>query len=294
MPAGVWLKRKFGLPFLLEVNAPLAAERNEVDGIAFYRLARWSEEMTWRNADIVLPVTQVLGSTIERAGVPRDRIVVNPNGIDPKRFECRLNRDQAKAKLGLSGRLVLGFTGFVRDWHGLEMVIDLLADLNEHWPCHLLVVGDGPALGSLEARARERGVADLVTFTGLVGRDAITDMVRAFDIALQPAVRAYASPLKLVEYMAMECAVVAPRSPNIEEVLTDGQTAILFEPGDPECFRAALRDLCGNSDSRHRLGSAARLAVKEKGLTWESNARRVEGLIAGLLAGTDRKPKAPS
>src|SRR5690606_10742188 len=109
---------------------------------------------------------------------------------------------------------------------------------------HFLVVGEGPAREDIARRARERGVADRVTFTGLVPRDDIANVVAAFDIALQPDVVPYASPLKLFEYMILGCAIVAPDTPNIREVLTDGDGAALFDTADPAAFRGAIDRLC--------------------------------------------------
>ena len=279
MPAGLWLKRRYGLPLLLEVNSPLLAERSKFGGITFRRLARWTEQSLWQGADYVLPVTEVLAEIIRDTDVDDDRIVVIPNAIDPKRFSQKIGKAEAKKRVGLAGSLVLGFTGFMREWHGLDNVIDLFADLNPDLAPHLLIVGDGPARLQLEVRANRLGVADKVTFTGLIGRDAVADYVAAFDIALQPAVRPYASPLKLFEYMALGCAIIAPRTPNIEEVLSDGKTAFLFDPECRKSFVAALEQLCRDARLRERIGAAAREAITEKGFTWENNARRVEVLI---------------
>ena len=107
----------------------------------------------------------------------------------------------------------------MRDWNGLEPVIDQLARTDgQRW--FLLVVGDGPARAALEERARDLGVATRVRFTGVVRREEIPALVSAFDIALQPAANPYASPLKLFEYLALGRAIVAPDQPNIREVLT--------------------------------------------------------------------------
>jgi hypothetical protein len=59
--------------------------------------------------------------------------------------------------LGLSSPLVLGFVGYVREWHGLEHVVDLVAKDPALADAHLLIVGDGPARVALEARARAAG-----------------------------------------------------------------------------------------------------------------------------------------
>ncbi|MGB8276056.1 MAG: glycosyltransferase family 4 protein [Alphaproteobacteria bacterium] len=282
-PAGLWLKRAFALPMLLEVNAPLVYERSRFGGLALERLANWSERAVWRGADFVLPVTGVLARFVEDAGVPKERIAVIPNGINSDLLAHDPDPAAAKESLGLEGRLVLGFTGFVRDWHGLDAVIDLIADSDPALRLHLLLVGDGPARNDLERRAAARGVGARVTITGIVPRRDIARHVAAFDVALQPRVQPYASPLKLFEYMALSRAIVAPATENIREILRDGHDALLFDPELPGAFRAALERLCKDPELRRRLGTAARRTIEERDLTWDHNARRVVDLFRQVM-----------
>ena len=281
LPSGVWLKRRYRLPMLLEVNAPLYEERKKYSSLALDRLARWSERYVWRGADYVLPVTQVLGERIAQAGVERARIVVVPNAIYPKRFTGAPSTEAAKRMLGLEDRLVLGFVGFMREWHGLERVVDLLAeDIDARR--HLLLVGDGPARSALELRARRLGVTERVTVTGVVDRDRVANYIAAFDIALQPDVVEYASPLKLFEYLALGRAVVAPDTANIREILTHEHNALLFDPTQPGTFRAAIERLCRDATLRERLARAAADTITQRGLTWQRNAERVTELFRQL------------
>jgi len=284
LPSGVWAHRRFGLPLLLEVNAPLYSERKKYNGISLDSLARWTERYAWCGADFVLPVTEVLAGEVRKVGVPSERIAVIPNGIDPERFAGVPATEDAKAALGLRGRLVLGFVGFMREWHGLERLIDFIAAADDP-SRHLLLIGDGPARGALEARARQRGIAEQVTFTGLVGRDRIAAHIAAFDIALQPEVVPYASPLKLFEYLALGRAVVAPATPNIMEILSHESNALLFDPQSPSAFDDVVECLCRDPDLRQRLGREAKNTIDRKGLTWDNNAQRVEKLFEMLLQG---------
>jgi glycosyltransferase involved in cell wall biosynthesis len=279
LPAGIWLKRKFGLPMLLEVNAPIFEERTRYDGLALKGLARWSQAYTWKAADYVLPVTQVLGDIVASYGVPRERIVVIPNGINASQFSEAPENGAAKAALGLEGNIVLGFTGFVRDWHGLDRVITMIADDPPESSRHLLVVGDGPARPALEAQARALNIEHRVSFTGVIGRDEVARYVAAFDIALQPAVVEYASPLKLFEYLALGKAIIGPAQPNLMEILTDGQNAVLFDPKAADGMAAAIGKLSADVALRERMGENARKTINDKRLTWRENAIRAVELF---------------
>jgi len=280
--AGAWLKKRTGIKMLLEINAPLAKERAAFGGLGLKLLARRLEQYVWRSADFALPVTNVLAQEIRVAGVQPEKIVVIPNGIDPERFAEAQNSETAKSALGLSGRLILGFTGFMRDWHGLSEVLDWMAGAPVPKHIHLLLVGDGPALDGLKALEARLNLADRVTFAGLVDRDMVAKMVAVFDIALQPKSVEYASPLKLFEYMALGKAIVAPDQPNIREVLHADVSGLLFDPAEPASMTAAIARLAQDDGLRARLGAGARNAIEERGYTWKENARRVSALARSI------------
>lgn len=287
LPSGLWLKRRTGLAMLSEVNAPLLHERAKHDGLALPWLARRTEHAVWRGADRVLPVTNELAKHVRAAGVDERRIVVIPNGINRRSFADVPSRDDAKAMLGLSGRLVMGFTGFIREWHGLPRVIDFMARCDPALRLHFLIVGDGPARAAAERHARNLGVASQVTFAGLVPHDRVPAYVAACDIALQPDVVDYASPLKLFEYMVLGCAIVAPDKANIREVVSDGESAVLFDVTSDEAFSSTLSRVVEDAGLRQRIAAGARNLIDAKGYSWDDNARRVVELFRSLGAGTD-------
>lgn len=282
--SGVMLKTHLGIPLLLEVNAPLVYERSQHSGgLALPWLARWAEGKAWRGADFVLPVTNVLADHVRAYSVPEERISVIPNGINLSHFAQAPDTQTAKARIGLDNKLVLGFTGFVRDWHGVDRIIDWMSTPEAPANTHLLVVGDGPVRGELEAQAAKLGLGERVTFTGVVHRDAVPAYVAAFDIALQPAVTSYASPLKLMEYLVLGKAIVAPSTPNLQEILKDGENAAMFDDNVAGSMQRTLSRLCIDQELRNRLSRAARETIDLHQLTWQGNARRVAALTAPLI-----------
>ncbi|MEO1135589.1 MAG: glycosyltransferase family 4 protein [Pseudomonadota bacterium] len=275
--AGAWLHKRCGVPMVLEVNAPLAEERAQHGGLSLTTLARKSEAAIWSTADKVLPVTHVLAEKVRAAGVPADRIAVVHNGVEQEFLEPR-DPAPMRARYNLDGKLVLGFSGFVRDWHGVDRILHFLSNVHNR-DLHLLIVGDGPARLELEHLARSLQIEDRLTITGVVQRDEVANHIAAFDIALQPAVVDYASPLKLFEYMAQGLPILAPDKPNINEVLTSGEDGLLFKPEELE---KALSMLAGDDALRQRLGSAARETLVRRDFTWDGNARRVETIAEKL------------
>ena len=277
--AGSWLARRTGLPYFLEVNSPLAEERIRFGGLRLKALAHRAERQVWTSATRVLAVTGVLKDMIASAGVDPARIAVVPNGVVLNRFLPAPFAGNADPE----GRLVLGFVGFVRPWHGLDTVIRAIAAHNAAGgqAVALTVVGEGPARADLEALAAELGVAGNVHFTGLVDHARVPEMVAGFDIALQPQVVAYASPLKIFDYMAAGRAIIAPDQPNIREILVHEQTALLFDPADPAALWQAIARLLADAALRARLGAAAREELERRDYTWRGNARRIVALARG-------------
>ena len=264
--AGAWLARRQGVRLLLEVNAPLAREREAHSGLRLAGLAQRLEHWTWRSATRVLPVTQVLADMLAAGGVDRTRIAVIPNGIDLARFPPR---PPAPA----DGTVTLGFVGFVRAWHGLDRVIEGMAGGPAH--TRLMVVGDGPAIPDLTALAARLGISGRVRFTGLVQPEEVPGVVSGFDIALQPSATAYASPLKIFDYMAAGCAICAPDQPNIREILAHERDALLF---GKDGMWGAVERLIAEPALRARLGAAAREELEARNYTWAGNAGRVVAL----------------
>ena len=289
MLSGVWAARLFSLPLLLEVNAPLTEERGKFDGLAMPSFARWTEEMAWRSASYVLPVTAVLASIIERAGVPPSRIVVTSNGVNVQDFRVVAPEIRPCLPKSFGPGPVLGFVGYVRAWHGLPQVVDLLAQDAALATANLLIVGDGPGTAALVQRAQQLGVADRVWVAGLVERDGLAAYISTFDIALQPEVTLYASPLKLFEYMALNRAIIAPDAANIREILTHQTDALLFEPNNPDSLASAVRKLVADNALRARLGAGAAEKIHRDDITWARNARRVIALVRQAQA-MEKKP----
>lgn len=291
--AGLLAARRYGVPLVLEINAPLAREKALHDGLRFKGLTRAVERRVASGADVTITVTSVLASLLEEDGVPAGKVVVMPNGVR-RDFGSRDLAAEAAAlreRWGVpAGALVVGFIGWFRPWHGLERLLQAAA--TPAWQAagiHLVLAGDGPARPALEAAARELQLAPgRVLLCGTVPRPEVEAALAAFDVAVQPAVTSYACPMKILEYMAAGRPIVAPGSANVRELLTHGETGWLCPGEEPEPSAEELKTgvlaLARDPELRRRLGRAARQRIFERGYLWEENARRVEELVAALPA----------
>jgi glycosyltransferase involved in cell wall biosynthesis len=87
--------------------------------------------------------------------------------------------------------------------------------------------------------------------------------------------------------MVLGCAIVAPASPNLCEILVNDQNALLFEPENPDSLSHALERVCFDPALRDRIGQGAAKTIIERGLTWENNAKRVVSLFESLGLGNN-------
>lgn len=283
--SGVLVSKLFRIPLVLEVNAPLAYEKEEYEKLALRRLAYGLERWICNHSTRTIVVSTPMKRILERQGVRGDHMLVISNGVNTVEIASSVGRLDVRAKYGIGAKLVLGFVGWFKPWHRLDAVIDLLAT-RPGWRgrIHLLFVGDGPEAGPLRERVRALGLEDSVTLTGPVGREHIYDHIDAFDVALQPHVTEYASPMKIFEYLALGKCVVGPDLENIREILTHGQDSLLFRPGDAADMARAIEVLVGDPKRIHAMGHAARRKIEERRYYWIENARRALA-AAGLEDG---------
>jgi glycosyltransferase involved in cell wall biosynthesis len=268
--------RRAGVPAVLEVNCLFTGTGyRDYEPVALERVAAALEDRALKLATHRLAVSTPLARQIDaRTGAGT---VVVPNGADPCRFDpSKADTRSVRARLGWESAFVVGWSGVLREWHGLELLLDAAARVPE---CRLLIVGDGPARATVEARALSLGLAGRVAVTGRLAHEAMPDHVAAMDVAVVAHDgTGVASPMKLLEYMAMARPVVAPRLDNIRDVVDDGRTGLLFPPGDAAGLAAALERLRADPGLRARLGGEARAAVVST-RNWEANARRVLQLV---------------
>ncbi len=290
--AGIAAARAFGVPLLLEVNAPLAVEQAAYRATGLGELAAQAERWALANASAVLPVSAELRKHILSLGIASKKVHVLPNGVNAALFRPGKPDTVLRRRLKLDGANVVGFVGGLRPWHGVEVLPELLARLSRRGrSLRLVIAGDGPLRPRLESEFRQRGLGPRVTFTGLLPHEEMPAVIRQFDIAVAPYPRHehafYFSPLKVFEYLACGVPVVAPRLGQIAEVVADGKTGLLYPAGDLEALVAACERLLGSAGLRSSFGGAgARLVQRE--YTWDKNAQQVVELARSLSVARHR------
>jgi len=278
--SAVAVGRRYGLPVLLEVNSPYSYQKQTFDEkLLFKNLSRTFERRICQDASKVITVSTPLKKFLISVGVPESKIVVMPNGADPDVFDLNVDSSDTRKQIGAEGKIIIGFTGILRPWHGLELLMQAFeAIAQKHEQVHLLIVGDGPIRGEIEADAEKRGLSEKVTITGRQNHNLVNRYVAAMDIAVSPRATFYASPMKILEYMAMGKAIVAPDMENIRDLLKHKEDGFLFQEENISELTTGLQVLIEKETFRKTLGENARKKIENE-RTWSHNARDVIALV---------------
>jgi glycosyltransferase involved in cell wall biosynthesis len=272
------------LPLMLEVNSPMCDEMARLGMLRYARRARRIERRVLAAADAVLPVTDVLRQRLVQCGARAERCWVIGNGAQPERFDGEARRAGRALRAELPGdAFVLGFVGYMRAWHRLEMALEVMRRPGFE-RVHLMLVGDGPALAPLRQRADLLRVAGRVHTMGVVPPERLAAHLCAFDAGLIPAINDYASPLKLFDTLAAGVVTVAPDQANLRERIDDGVNGLLFAPGSVDDLAAKLAPIVADPQRARAIGEAGRRTLIERDWTWTGNARRVVQVYEDLVS----------
>ena len=191
--------------------------------------------------------------------VPGRKIRVVPNGIDLTPFGVRAG-DEVRRSLGIPlDAPTIGTVGRLAEIKQQAALIRAFGRVRSGSPrAHLLIVGDGPLRDDLGGLASDLGLEGCVHFAGYQERTA--PYMGAMDVFALTS-RSEGMPLAVLEAWAAGLPVVATRVGGLPELVEDGRTGLLIEPGDEEALAGALSRLLAEPDTGRRMGDSGRLLV---------------------------------
>jgi PEP-CTERM/exosortase A-associated glycosyltransferase len=281
--AALRVAKRRGLPLLYEIRAfwEDAAVGNGTgsEGSARYRLTRMLETHAAHQADAVAVICEGLRSDLVARGIPAEKILVSPNGVDMNLFGKPVPANPLlAARVGIAGADVVGFIGSFYDYEGLDDLIAAMPLLLAMRPAaHLLLVGGGPMEEQLKSQAAASPASDRIHFIGRVPHEEVELYYGLIDILAYPrkAMRLteLVTPLKPLEAMAQRKLVVASNVGGHRELIEDGVTGSLFPAGDPAALAEALDTLFAHrGEWESRRETAQRFVEKDR--NWSSNISR--------------------
>ena len=265
------------VPLVLEVNAPLSQEQRRWRAASDEAEDARQDAIAMGQADGVIAVSRDVASYAVARGARENRVEVFPNGIDTGRFNLDLRKNSVRDALVPPGRLVIGFHGRLRPWHGFDMLVDVTRELLRlQCDVHLLVVGEG------DFDDLERLPEDRYTRVPWQAHEDVPGYVAAFDVlplTYQPDMPCYFSPLKLMEAMACGVVPVVPDLGDLPDVVDHCRTGLVYRAGEGKQLRMLLQSLITDRAKLERVGLAS--AREAERHSWAHIANHALQVAAG-------------
>lgn len=302
---GARLTAELGIPYLLEYNG------SEISIQKSFGTTRYEHEqeflhieaVAFRQAAVISVISEPVKADLLARGIPGDKIVVNPNGVDLGSY-CPATPDERKAirkELGFGPEdRVIGFTGTFGGWHGIDTLAAALPLIAERCSgARVLLIGDGHMKQLVDQTIHDHALWDVVRCTGRVPQQEGARLLKACDICIAPHNshmvdgKFFGSPTKLFEYMGIGAGIVASDLEQIGEVLQpairasdlpqfgelDQQRAVLCDPGNLQQFVDAVVYLCEQAQVCEHLGRNARKAAESQ-FAWPHHVQRLLSFVA--------------
>lgn len=290
--AALRIGRSLGIPVVYEIRA--FWEDAAVDhgssrewGLR-YRLTRSLENYALRHVDAVTTICEGLRGDILGRGIAAEKVTVIPNAVNINDFNVDEAPDLPFAiKLGLDGKLLLGFIGSFYAYEGLGLLLQALPKMLVQNPdIRILLVGGGPQENALKALALQLGIQEKVVFIGRVPHDQVQRYYNLINILVYPRLKMrltdLVTPLKPLEAMAQGRLLVASDVGGQIELIDDEKTGILFEAGNPQALAQKVLDLLSKPERWPALRKAAREFVETE-RNWPASVARYRSIYDRLI-----------
>ena len=253
---------------------------------AFYKIQVWLEKLTYRFADVVMATNNSYRElATSRGGVRPENVFVVRNGPDPKTFKPvppNLALKQGKPYL-------VGYVGNMGAQEGLDILLDAAAYIKSlgRRDLHFTCVGGGPALAELRQAVTDKGLEDMVNFTGRIPDEQLLEILSTADVCVNPdkpcEMNDISTMIKITEYMALGKPIVQF---DLKEGKFTAMEASLYandQLGAKDFAEKILRLLC-DGEARKRMGQFGRRRIEEA-LGWEYS---VPNLLAAYRRALDK------
>jgi len=271
------------IPLCLEVNGDHLDEMSML-GVAPTGLQKWlsMQLMGWATGHAAHVITTGEGwrqRFIERWPVEAKDVTAVENGSEVVDL---LQRDTLAAfRPHDEMQLVkLVYVGGFETWHGITNLLYALAEaVAQGAKVALYLIGAGPEQATIERTIHELQLTEVVTLTGFLNIQALSDYLAASDIGLCPYCgRVEYSGLKLLDYKAAGLATIASGANGQPTVLQHGETGWIVPPCDIAALASAIVRLSSDHELRRRIGQAARIEA-EREHSWHHTAQRLETIF---------------
>jgi len=275
--SGAKLANKYKIKYFIEVNAPFVEEMNVFEGYSlFHYKAHKIEAIKLTAADKVFTVSTALKDfLVSRYNCVSDKIIVQPNCINPKKIEFDSQLvNSLKGDYKLNNDKVIGFVGSMFPYHGVDILIKAFSKvIKEHPNTKLLVVGDGIVLSELKQLAHDLSLDNSIVFTGKIPHSLVFNYIQLMDVCIMAKSNWYGSPVKIFEYGLLKKPIIAPDNIPIRDVMVNMQDAILIQENETE-LKNAISKLLENETLAKTLANNFYSKVMEN-YKWGNAAEKI-------------------
>lgn len=242
----------------------------------------------------VICISKAVRENLLSVGVRDVPLPMIHNAIDIQNMRPDRLASEIKEQLGIADRHpVVGMVGNVQRWKGQHVLIAAIAELRKSMPMIACVfvgdvsktIDDIQFAEELKATVTKSGLQHHIVMAGY--RADVANYVNAFDAVVHASIRPEPFGRVLLEAMALSKPVVASRAGGVPEIIVDGQSGLLFEPGDAAALTAALSRVLGDAATAARLGAAGHARLLEE-FSISAHVQRVQevyGVALGESAG---------
>lgn len=244
-------------------------------------LAEWLIRLALRHADLAVFVSNYLKQKYGQK-LKCQVMVANETRLRPWMIH-KVDRREVHRPLRVLyvGRLVPG--------KGVPFLLEAIALIAQEMPCELWIAGSGPFEGKLKAKANELGVVKFIQWKGWVPwGEKLFELMREADVIVLPSM-SEGLPLVLAEAMSQSLPVIASRVGGIPEIVKDGISGILVEPGNSPAIARAIRQVAIDTELRQKLVAEGLRVARDN--TVEAQTGRVIEAICQLVDERARKAR---
>jgi len=225
------------------------------------RFYAWLDKRVLRHFDMVVGVSEEIRSELRRHMSP-DRIRSVGNGVDIRKYTRTMDNGEAKKRLGIGSKYVIGFVGRLSPEKGIDYLLRAVSGLvKEGLDVSALIVGDGELAAALKQEANRLQITDRVTFTG--NRSDTPLLYSAMDVFVLPS-QQEAFPMVLLEAMACGVPIVATRVGDVAEIVEPGVSGLLVDTRDAAALQSAIARILSDEALARRMSAAAQARAVDR------------------------------
>ena len=286
-----WVGRALQIPVVYEIRA--FWEDAAVDHGTYaqdswrYKLVKALETWICQRVACVAVLCQGLREDLIKRGIPDNKLIAVFNGIKAEDFRPCAPDAEYLHTWQLAGKRVIGFIGSFYHYEGLDLLLHAIAHLvSIHSDLVLLLVGGGEMEPALKEQIKQLRLEKHVVMTGRIPHERIPGVYALIDILAYPRysqrLTELVTPLKPLEVMAMEKALVVSDIGGHRELIWHDHTGVLFLAGDVVALAEALSRLLDAPSLRQRLGQQGASWVRQQH-PWEKTTSVYTAIYASVL-----------